>query len=153
VAPHIGEPAPAFTLSNQYGEQVSLSDFLGRIVLITFYPFAFTGTCTRELCELRDNPSDFATDEVVTLAISCDTPHALKVFAQQEGFTHSLLSDYWPHGAVAQEYGVFLPEKGFATRGSFLVDADGILRWSVVNPPGQARSIDEYRAALAELGR
>lgn len=147
----VGDAAPDFTLTDQYGQSVSLSDYRGRNVVLMFYPFAFTGTCTRELCELRDRPEDFATDDVVTLSVSCDTPHALKVFAAQEGLAHPLLSDYWPHGAVAQAYDVFLPEKGFATRGTFIIDGDGIVRWSVVNAPAEARSADDYRAALAAL--
>lgn len=147
----VGDVAPDFRLTDQYGQSVTLSNYRGRTVVLMFYPFAFTGTCTRELCELRDHPEDFATDDVVTLSVSCDTPHALKVFAAQEGLSHPLLSDYWPHGAVAQAYDVFLPEKGFATRGTFIIDANGIVRWCVVNAPGEARSTDDYRAALAVL--
>lgn len=148
----MGQPAPEFTLTNQYGESISLADFRGRKnVVLMFYPFAFTGICTGELCELRDAQADFAADDAEILSVSCDTPHTLKVYAKQEGLTHSLLSDFWPHGDVAQAYGVFLPEKGFATRGTFVIDKAGIVRWSVVNAPGEARSADEYRAALADL--
>jgi peroxiredoxin len=87
----------------------------------------------------------------VVLSVSCDTPHTLKVYATQEGLAHSLLSDFWPHGEVAQAYGVFLPEKGFATRGTFVIDKTGIVRWSVINAPGEARSAEEYAAVLAGL--
>ena len=148
----MGQPAPGFTLTNQYGESITLADFRGRKnVVLMFYPFAFTGICTSELCELRDAQADFAADDAEILSVSCDTPHTLKVYAKQEGLTHSLLSDFWPHGDVAQAYGVFLPEKGFATRGTFVIDKAGIVRWSVVNAPGEARSADEYKAALADL--
>ena len=148
----MGLPAPEFTLTNQYGESVSLSDFRGRKnVVLMFYPFAFTSICTGELCELRDSQVDFDADDAEVLSISCDTPHTLKVYANQESLTHSLLSDFWPHGEVSQAYGVFLHEKGFATRGTFVIDKAGIVRWSVVNAPGEARSADEYKAALAGL--
>jgi len=148
----VGLPAPEFTLTNQYGESVSLSDFRGRKnVVLMFYPFAFTSICTGELCELRDSQVDFDADDAEVLSISCDTPHTLKVYANQESLTHSLLSDFWPHGEVSQAYGVFLHEKGFATRGTFVIDKAGIVRWSVVNAPGEARSADEYKAALAGL--
>lgn len=148
----VGESAPEFTLTNQYGASVSLSDFRGKKhVVLMFYPFAFTSICTAELCELRDARSDFEADDAEILSISCDTPHTLKIYAKQEGLEHSLLSDFWPHGEVSQAYGVFLPEKGFATRGTFVIDKAGIVRWSVVNAPGEARSADEYRAALAGL--
>lgn len=148
----IGQPAPEFTLPSQYGEQVSLADFRGaKNVLVMFYPFAFTGTCTGELCTIRDRYTDFVNDDTVVLSISCDSTHTLKAFASQEGLTHPLLSDFWPHGEVSRAYGVFLEEKGFATRGSFVIDREGTVRWAVVNGPGEARSADDYAAALAAL--
>jgi mycoredoxin-dependent peroxiredoxin len=77
--------------------------------------------------------------------------HTLRAWAEDQRYTFPLLSDFWPHGAVARAYGVFNEDAGFATRGSFLVDASGVLRWSVVNGPGQARDIGAYREALAAL--
>ncbi len=148
----MGQSAPEFTLTNQYGESISLADFRGKKnVVLMFFPFAFTGICTGELCELRDSKADFDADDAEILSVSCDTPHTLKVYAAQENLSHSLLSDFWPHGEVAQAYGVFLPDKGFATRGTFVIDKDGIVRWSVVNAPGQARSADDYKHVLAGL--
>lgn len=149
----VGDIAPDFTLSNQYGEQVSLSSFRGKKnVVVMFYPFAFTGICTGELCTIRDRQLDFDNDDTVTLSISCDSVPSLKVFATQENLTHNLLSDYWPHGTVSTAYGVFLEDKGFATRGSFVIDKEGVIRWMVINGPGEARSADEYVEALAALG-
>lgn len=148
----IGQLAPDFTLKNQFGAPVTLSDYRGsKNVLLMFYPKAFTGTCTGELAALRDESQDFDNDDTVVLAISTDTDATLKAFAAAEGFEHQMLSDHWPHGKVAEEYGVFLSERGFATRGSFVIDKSGILRWSVVNSPGEARSTDDYRKALAAL--
>jgi len=149
----VGDVAPDFTLSNQYGEQVTLSDFRGKKnVVIMFYPFAFTGICTSELCTLRDRQPEFDNDDTVTLSVSCDSVPSLKVFAEQEKLTHHLLSDYWPHGTVSTAYGVFLEDKGFATRGTYVIDKEGVIRWMVVNGPGEARSADEYAAALAAIG-
>ena len=149
----IGDLAPDFELSNQFGQKVKLSDYRGsKNVVLVFFPFAFTGICTGELCVLRDEISDFVADGVETLAISCDSVPTLKEFADKEGFKFQLLSDFWPHGEVAQAYDVFWPQTGFATRGTFIIDTDGIIRWSVVNGPGEARSTDDYRQALAELG-
>ena len=116
-----------------------------------FYPFAFTGTCTGELCAIRDRYTDFVNDESVVLSVSCDSPHTLRVFAEQEGLTHPMLSDFWPHGTVSRDYGAFLDGKGFATRATFVIDKAGVVRWSVINGPGEARSADDYAAALADL--
>ena len=115
-----------------------------------FYPFAFSSLCTGELCSLRDRQGDFD-DDTVLLGISVDTKHALRAFKAAEGLGYDLLSDFWPHGAVAQEYGVFLPERGMATRASFVIDREGVVRWAVVGGPGDVRNPDDYRAALAEI--
>ena len=148
----VGQVAPDFTLSNQDGEKVTLSDYRGKKnVLVMFYPFAFTGVCTGELCTIRDRRGDFVNDTTEVLSISCDPVYSLKEFAGKESLDHQLLSDFWPHGETAKAYGVFLDDKGFAIRGSFIVDKDGIVRWAVVNGQGEARSADDYATALAEL--
>lgn len=152
-SPTVGALAPDFTLPNQFGQPVTLSSFRGaKNVVVMFYPFAFTGVCTGELCTLRDRAPEFANDDVAVLSISCDPVPSLKVFGEQEGLAHDLLSDFWPHGAVARDYGVFLEEKGFATRGTFIIDKDGVLRWSVVTSPGEARDANAYADVLASLG-
>ncbi|GAB4086201.1 peroxiredoxin [Myceligenerans cantabricum] len=146
-----GDPAPDFTLPDTHGTPVHLADLRGEAVLVVFYPFAFSGICTGELCELRDNIEDFETAGVRLLAVSTDPVYTLKAWQEAEGFGFDLLSDFWPHGAVAQAYGVFDDVPGIALRGSFLVDADGIVRWSVVNPRGKRRDLEGYRQALAEI--
>ena len=148
----VGDVAPDFTLRDQHGAQVTLSSFRGeRAVLVVFYPFAFSGTCTGELCEIRDDLSTFENDQVQVLAVSCDPMHSLRAWAEDQKYSFPLLSDFWPHGATANAYGVFNATTGSAVRGTFLVDTDGVLRWSVVNSMGQARDTDAYRAALAAL--
>ena len=148
----LGQPAPDFTLKDQNNEEVTLSDRLqDRAVLLLFYPFAFTGTCTGELCVIRDEPELFASDLVQTLTVSCDSPYAHKVFAEREKFDFPLLSDFWPHGTVAQRYGVFNDDGGFANRGTFLVDQTGIVRFTEMNGPGQARDPQGWRDAIAAL--
>jgi len=144
--------APDFELLNQYGETVRLSDFRGRkAVAIVFFPLAFSGTCTGELCALRDNISLFEDHRVELLGVSVDSKFTLRAWAEQEGYGFSLLADFWPHGDIAKEYGVFLPEKGFANRATFLIDESGIIRASFITAPGEARSIEAYRAALELL--
>ena len=150
--PLVGQPAPDFELRDQHGTPVRLSSFRGqRNVVLVFYPFAFTPTCTGEICAIQDAGRDLANDHVQVLAISCDPTPALRVFAEQQGVTYPLLSDFWPHGAVSRAYGVFLEERGMATRGTFVINRDGVVRWSVLNTPGDARSTQDYAQALAQL--
>ena len=116
-----------------------------------FYPLSFSGICTGELCELRDNFSNFENKNVELLAISVDSKFVQKQFAEQEGYKFSVLSDFWPHGLVASDYGVFLEEAGIANRATFVIDKDGVLVSKFVTAVGQPRSLDEYNRALASL--
>jgi mycoredoxin-dependent peroxiredoxin len=148
----VGAQAPDFVLKDQNNQEVRLSGFRGvRNVLLVFYPLAFTGTCQGELCGVRDRLSDFVNESVQLLTISVDSVYAHKVWADREGYDFPLLADFWPHGAVAQAYGVFNTERGFANRGTFLVDRSGTVRFAEMNLPGQARDQDAWRKALASL--
>ena len=148
----VGDDAPPFALKNQHGEVVSLADFRGtKHVVIVFYPFAFSGICTGELRDIREGLADFEGDDIQVVAMSCDALYSLRAWADAEGYFFPLLSDFWPHGETAKAYGVFSEENGFAIRGTFLVDRDGVIRWTLVNGPGEARDFGGYRAALAEL--
>ena len=148
----IGQPAPDFTLVNQFGEKVTLSSFQGKkSVVVVFFPFSFSGTCTGELCALRDDLSSFQNDDAELLAVSCDSVFTQKVFAAQEGYNFPVLADFWPHGEVSKAYGVFNEERGCAIRGTFIVDKEGTLRWQVVNGMGDARNVADYKGALAAL--
>jgi peroxiredoxin len=144
--------APDFQLVNQYGQTVQLSDFRGeKSVALVFFPLAFSSTCTSELCELRDNLSLFEDSSVELIGISVDSRHTLRAWGEREGYRFNLLADFWPHGGVAKEYGVFLEKKGYSNRATFLIDTQGIIRASFITAPGEARSLAAYRAALEEL--
>jgi len=148
----IGDLAPDFTLTNQFGENVTLSGFRGKKpVVMVFYPLSFSGICTGELCELRDNFDRFDRDNVELLAISVDSKFVQKMFAEHEGYKFSVLADFWPHGGVAKEYGVFIEEAGISNRATFVIDTNGVLVAKFVTAPGQARSLDEYDKALESL--
>ncbi|ASY14235.1 peroxiredoxin (alkyl hydroperoxide reductase subunit C) [Candidatus Planktophila dulcis] len=148
----IGQAAPDFELKNQYGELVKLSSFKGeKNVVVLFIPFAFTGTCTGELCAIRDDLAAFQNDNVQVLAISCDSPFTQKIFAEQEGYKFPVLADFWPHGAAAQAFGIFNADLGCALRGTFIIDKEGIIRWTVVNGLGDARNNGDYKSAIAAL--
>jgi len=148
-----GADAPDFCLKNQHGQAVRLSDLQGRrAALVLFYPWAFSRVCGSELQAVQGRLGELVTDDVALFTISTDSMYALRSFADKQGFTFPLLSDFWPHGAVARAYGVLDEVLGIALRGSFLVDRDGVVRWSVVNPIPDARNVEDYLTAAAALG-
>ncbi|MFB7943233.1 peroxiredoxin [Streptomyces sp. NPDC127049] len=152
MAIEVGTKAPDFELKDNHGRTVRLSDLRGeKNVVLLFYPFAFTGVCTGELCELRDNLPAFVNDDTQLLAVSNDSIHTLRVFAEQEGLEYPLLSDFWKHGEVSRAYGVFDEDKGCAVRGTFIIDKEGVVRWTVVNALPDARDLDAYVKALETL--
>ena len=147
----VGTRAPDFTLKDQNNQEVSLADFAGRkTVLLVFYPLAFSGTCQGEMAEIRDNLPAYANDDVQVLTVSVDSVYSHKVWAEREGYTFPLLSDFWPHGAVAQAYGVFREEAGVANRGTFVIDKEGVVRYADMQEPGQARDQKTWRETLAK---
>ncbi|WP_229072298.1 peroxiredoxin [Actinoplanes sp. DH11] len=149
----VGQPAPDFTLKDQNNQDVRLADFRDRkAVLLVFYPLAFSRRCHGELTEVQKNLGEYANDTVQVLTISVDSIYSHKVWAEQEGFDFPLLADFWPHGAVAEAYGVLDPDRGFANRGTFLVDTTGTIRFAEMNTPGEARDQATWRAAVAALG-
>jgi peroxiredoxin len=148
----VGEQAPDFELKDQHGSPVRLSGFQGtKNVVLVFYPLAFSGVCSGELRALRDDFPEVTRDDVELLTVSVDSTFVLRTWADRDNFDFSLLSDFWPHGDVAKLYGVFDEDRGVATRGTFIIDKAGVLRWKVVNPIPQARDIAEYKKVLADL--
>lgn len=148
----VGAQAPDFALKDQNNQEVRLSDFRGeKNVLLVFYPLAFTGVCQGEMCEIQENLAQYQTGDVQLLAISVDSAYTHKVWADREGFDFPLLADFWPHGAVAQSYGVFNDTAGIANRGTFLIDTTGTVRFAEMNQPGQARDQTAWHKALTDL--
>ncbi len=149
----IGQPAPEFTLKDQNGNDVSLADFRGeKAVALVFYPFTFTGVCEGELCRLRDDYSEFEQAGVQVLAVSCDSRHAQRIWAEQQGYNFPVLSDFWPHGAVARAYGVFNEDLGCAIRATFFINRDGTITDEFrTDSLGEARAASRYTEALATL--
>jgi peroxiredoxin (alkyl hydroperoxide reductase subunit C) len=152
MAVEVGSKAPDFTLNDYNREKVSLASFQGvKNVLLVFYPFAFSGICTGELCQVRDELADYQNDRVQVIGISVDSPFALKAWAAREGYEFPLVSDFWPHGEVAKAYGVFNEASGMANRGTFLIDKEGVVRFTEVNQPGEARDQESWKKAIASL--
>jgi len=147
-----GAIAPDFTLSDQNGEELTLSELVAESpVALVFFPLAFSGLCTDELCELRDNLAVFDDAKVRLVGVSVDSVFALKAWAAQEGYQFSILSDFWPHGAVAREYGAFVEERGIATRATVIIGEDRKVLASFENSPGEPRDFAAYREAVAAL--
>lgn len=148
----VGTPAPDFTLPDQHRQPTTLSSFRGeRPVVLVFFPLAFTGVCTGELCAIRDRLPVLDGSGAQVIGISCDSGPSLRVFADQEGIEYPLLSDHWPHGEVARRYGVFDERLGLALRGSFVIDREGLVRWATLNQIPDARDVADYERALAGL--
>lgn len=152
MALEVGDEAPDFTLKDQNNEEHTLSELRGsKNVLLVFYPFAFSGICTGELDQLRDDLDSYQNADVEVLAVSVDSVFTLKAWSEQKGYDLPLLSDFWPHGQVAQSYGVFNDNAGMANRGTFLVDSDGVIRFAEMNQPGEPRDQTVWKQALAAL--
>lgn len=147
----LGAKAPQFTLTNTRQEQVTTNDLVGESFVLVFFPFAFSGICTTELCELRDNITAFEQAGVKVFGVSNDPAFSLAAFKEQEQYQFELLSDFWPHGEASKAFGVFDNERGCAVRGSFLFDSNGELRWKQVNALGEARDLSGYLDAVKAL--
>ena len=151
-APAVGDLAPDFTLTDQTGARVTLSEAVrDRHALLVFFPFAFSSICTGELLEIQLNVDEFVNERVNVYAISCDPRHAQAAWAAHEGYRFPLLSDFWPHGEVSRAFGVFDEASGMAVRGTFVVDPQMRIVWSLVNGPGEQRDIGVLHAAVRDL--
>ena len=146
-----GRAAPAFSLTDQNGREFVLSEHRGTAILLVFVPFAFSDVCTNELVELRNAGDLQGREDLVVVIVSCDSMYTMKAWADTHSYRSPLLSDFWPHGDVARSFDVFNEAEGLANRGTFLIDNHGIVRWSVVNPKGKARNIDDYRREVSAL--
>ena len=148
--PAVGSPAPDFTLPSTSGQSVRLSDLKGKKVLLAFFPLAFTGTCTAELCAFSEDYAQFEQQGAVVLPISVDSIPTLKEFKAKERMTVDLLSDF--KREVARSYGVLNEERFFSNRAYVLVDAAGKVRWTFVEAEnGNRRENAELLAQLAAL--
>jgi mycoredoxin-dependent peroxiredoxin len=150
----VGQTAPDFSLRNQHGAPVALSDFAGaKDVVLVFFPFAFSGVCTSELADIRDGIDQIVDEHTEVLAISCDHRYSLRAFADRDGYEFSLLSDFWPHGEVSRAYDAFDERLGCSARATVIVDRRGAVRWAVQRPIGEARDFGEYMPVLEGLRR
>ena len=133
MALQVGDQAPEFDLHIEKSERVRLSDFRGRSnVLLVFHPYAWTAVCTEEALDLQENLQSFRDAETELVFVSCDTPAARQAWKESLGAEYTFASDFWSHGSAAQAYGVFDETSGAPVRGTFLIDKEGIVIWSLV---------------------
>ena len=151
----IGDKAPQFTLRNTLKEEVSLKDYEGKNLLILFFPLAFTGVCTKELCSVRDNLKKYETAGVDVVAISVDSLFTLEKFKQEQGLNFPLLSDF--NKEVSRSYGCLyedfvLDMKGVSKRSAFIVDKNGVIRYAeVLESAGDLPNFAEIQNVIKTL--
>lgn len=149
----LGEKAPSFTLRNSATEEVSLSDYKGKNVVILFFPLAFTGVCTNELCEIRDSIGDYNNLDAEVVAISVDSPFTLAKYKELEGYNFPLLSDF--NKEVSRAYGSLYEDfvldlKGVSKRSAFVIDKEGTIKYAeVLENAGDIPNFAAVRDALA----
>jgi peroxiredoxin len=129
-----GSEAPEFDLQVEGSTRVRLADFRGRRnVLLVFHPFAWTPVCAEEARDLQENLPSFAASETDVVLVACDPAPSRQAWKEHLGLTYTLCSDFWPHGEAARAYGVFDESTGASVRGTFLIDKEGVVVWSLVN--------------------
>ena len=151
-----GDRAPEFDLDEAPGRpRVRLSDFRGRSnVLLVFHPFAFTEVCTEEAQDQQENLESFRNANTEIVFVSCDAPSARQAWKHELGAEYTFASDFWGHGTAAKSYGVFNEETGAPIRGTFLIDREGLVIWSLVKESGTRRTemVPESLETLDEQG-
>jgi mycoredoxin-dependent peroxiredoxin len=142
VAIGTGDRAPEFDLEEAAGKpRVRLSDYLGRSnVLLVFHPFAFTPVCAEEAMDLQENLGSFRNANTEIVFVSCDASAARQAWKKELGAEYTFASDFWSHGESSKRYGVFNEETGAPLRGTFLIDQDGTVIWSLVNDGDRRRT-------------
>lgn len=147
-----GAQAPDFILEDTQEQSVRLSDFRGKKVLLSWHPLAWTGVCLDQMRSLEVNLEKFESLNTVPLGMSVDTAPSKKAWAAVTNMKDiRLLSDFWPHGKVAQDYGIFIDESGISERANIIIDESGVVRWVKVYPISQLPDINEVLQVLSEI--
>ena len=142
----VGDEAPDFTVRDSAMQEFKLSDQRGKKVVLNFYPAAFSGVCSQQMPRIQEQKTIFG-DDAVVVGISVDGPNANRVFAEQTGIDFPLLSDFYPHGAVAEKYGVLVPV-GVAERAVIGIDPDGKVGYINVHPFTEVPDLEACAIAL-----
>jgi peroxiredoxin len=151
MAVEVGQQAPDFDLQVDAQTRVRLEDFRGeKNVLLVFHPYSFTGICEAEACDIQDNLDRYRAQDTEVVFASCDPWPARQAWKKELGHDYTFVSDFWPHGAATQAYGIFDESRGVAVRGTFLIGKDGFVRWALVHEIGDRRAslVEESLAVL-----
>lgn len=152
MAVEIGDQAPDFTLRDQKGDEVGLSELKGEKSLVVFMPFAFSPTCLGELCAIRDNLQGLENLGARVVVVTCDSVFTNRAWTEENGFNFPILSDFWPHGQVSTAYGAFNERTGGAFRSTYVLDGEGTVRAIVkTESTGIPREFERYGEALASI--
>lgn len=139
-----GEKIPEFKLKDHTGNEVSLADFTGKNVLLSFHPLAWTSVCRKQMQSLEDNYADFTANNTVPLGLSVDPVPSKKAWAEKLEFENlKMLSDFWPHGEFAEKLGIFIEKSGTSGRVNILINDQGEILWSKEYELGELPDIEE----------
>jgi peroxiredoxin len=148
----VGDVAPDFTLKDNHGKEASLGDFRGKKVVLGFHPLAWTSVCGQQMQDLEASAERLEKANAVAFGLSIDTTFSKHAWAESLGVSKTrLLSDFWPHGDVAQTYGIFNDEAGASKRVTVIVDEKGIIRWMKIYPTPERPDIDEIMEEVEKL--
>jgi peroxiredoxin len=152
MAVTVGQPAPEFTLKDQNQQEVKLADFKGRKnVVLMFYPLDWSPVCTNEHACMVNDLKNFESLDAQVLGISVDSVWSHKAFAEKMKINYPLLADFQPRGAVAEKYGVYLPEKGITGRAIFIIDKQGKVAWAKNYDIPVVPDVNEVAEALKKV--
>jgi peroxiredoxin len=148
----VARKAPRFALSDQHGETMSLDDARGKRIVLSFHPLAWTPVCSRQMQALERNRSVFERNGAVAFGVSVDPVPSKLAWAKKLGITETrLLSDFWPHGGVAQQFGIFREKDGFSERAVIVLDKKRVVRFGKVYPLAELPDLDEVFGALETM--
>jgi len=148
----VGIIAPDLTLKDQHGKELKLNDLKGKKVVLSFHPLAFTRVCTYQMQDLEKHKSNFDRLNAIALSVSVDAHPSKHAWAKEIGVKETLLlSDFWPHGAVAKAYGIFREVEGFSERATIIIDTEGIVRWVKIYPIPERPDINEIIQELENI--
>jgi peroxiredoxin len=149
---NVGDIAPDFVLKDHHGEEVKLSELRGKTVVLSWHPLAWTSVCRRQMEDLEAHQADFDDLGTVALGMSVDSVPSKRAWAEEMGIEETrLVSDFYPHGQVAQAYGIFDHQSGASKRSVFIIDEEGVVRWKKVYPGGEVPDIDQILEAVEEI--